>query len=59
MFVLGNDGRLWRDDGGRSEAVLVDRDLLVVAGKAAFHADDPRRVYIVATDHTLWLEALP
>ncbi|MFZ3354663.1 MAG: hypothetical protein WA268_27765 [Xanthobacteraceae bacterium] len=58
-FVLGNDGRLWRDDGGRSGAVLVDRDLLVVAGKVAFHADDPRRVYIVATDHTLWLEALP
>jgi hypothetical protein len=59
VFVLGKDGRLWRDNGGRGGAVLVDHDLLVRAGKSAFHADDPRHVYVLAGDHALWLEALP
>ncbi len=59
VFVLGKDGQLWRGNGGRNGAVLVDRDLLVRARNAAFHADDPRRVYVLTGDRTLWLEALP
>jgi hypothetical protein len=59
VFVLGRDGRLWRETSGRGGAVLVDRDLLVGVGKAAFRADDPRHVYILASDHKLWREALP
>jgi hypothetical protein len=58
-FVLGRDGRLWREIDGRSQAMLVDRDVLVTAGKTAFHADDPARVFLLGSDHKLWLEALP
>jgi len=58
-FVLGKDGRLWREIGGRSRAVLVDRDVLVSAGKAAFHADEPGHVYLLGSDHKLWRETLP
>jgi len=58
-FVLGKDGRLWREIGGRSQATLVDRDVLVTAGKAAFHADDPGHVFVLGSDHKLWAESMP
>jgi hypothetical protein len=58
-FVLGKDGRLWREIGGRQQAMLVDRDVLVTAGNAAFHADDPAHVFLLGSDHRLWLEAMP
>ena len=54
------DGRLWREMGGRAqEAALVDRDVLVTAGKAAFHADDPAHVMVLGSDHKLWAESTP
>jgi hypothetical protein len=59
VFVLGKDGRLWREISGRSQAMLVDRDVLVTSGKTAFHADDPAHVFLLGSDHKLWLEALP
>ena len=60
VFVLGKDGRLWREIGGRAqEAALVDRDVLVTAGKAAFHADDPAHVMVLGSDHKLWAESMP
>jgi hypothetical protein len=58
-FVLGKDGRLWREIGGRQRASLVDRDVLVSAGKAAFQATDPSQVFVLGNDHRLWLEAMP
>jgi hypothetical protein len=58
-FVLGKDGRLWREIGGRNQAMLVDRDVLVTVGNTAFHADDPAHVFLLGSDHKLWLEALP
>jgi hypothetical protein len=59
VYVLGNDGRLWRETGGRDQAVLVDRDVLVGAGKAAFQAPDPAHVYLLGSDHKLWAETMP
>ena len=60
VFVLGKDGRLWREIGGRAqEAGAVDRDVLVTAGKAAFHADDPAHVMVLGSDHKLWAELMP
>jgi hypothetical protein len=58
-FVLGRDGRLWRQIGGRDRALLVDRDLLVTAGLAAFQATEPRQIFVLGSDHKLWLEAMP
>lgn len=59
VFVLGKNGRLWREIGGRSQAVLVDRDVLITAGKAAFHAEDPAHVFVLGSDHKLWAESMP
>ncbi len=58
-FVLGKDGRLWREIGSKSQAMLVDRDVLVAAGKAAFHAEDPAHIFVLGRDHKLWAELMP
>jgi hypothetical protein len=58
-YVLGMDGRLWRELGGRDQAVLVDRDVLVTSGKAAIQATDPAHIYVLGSDHKLWAEAMP
>ena len=62
--VPGDETRRWclcsaKTDGlGKlaraQEAALVDRDVLVTAGKAAFHADDPADVMVLGSDHRLW-----
>jgi hypothetical protein len=59
VFVLGNDGRLWRETGNRDQALLVDRDVLVAAGKGAFQAADPGHVYLLGNDRKLWAETMP
>jgi hypothetical protein len=58
-YVLGTDGRLWREVGGRDHATLVDRDVLVASGKAAFRAVDATRIYLLGSDHRLWAESMP
>jgi hypothetical protein len=59
IYVLGTDGRLWREAGGHDQAVLVDRDLLVSSGNAAFQATDPAHIYVLDSDHKLWAESMP
>lgn len=59
VFVLGKNGRLWREIGGRAQAMLIDRDVLVSAGKAAFQAPDPGHVFVLGSDHKLWAESMP
>jgi hypothetical protein len=58
-YVLGKDGRLWWELGGRDQAVLVDRDVLLTSGKAAFQASDPAHIYLLGSDHRLWAESMP
>jgi len=58
-YVLGKDGRLWSELGGRGQAVLVDRDVLVTSGKAAFQAVDAAHIYLLGSDNTLWAETMP
>ena len=58
-YVLGQDGRLWRELGGRDHAVLIDRDVLVTSGNAAFEAADPAHIYLLGSDHKLWAESMP
>jgi hypothetical protein len=41
VFVLGKDGRLWREPGGRDQAVLVDRDVLVNRGQGRIPGGRP------------------
>lgn len=58
-YVLGKDGRLWRELGNRDQAVLVDHHLPVASGKAAFQAIDAQHVYLLGEDHRLWGETMP
>jgi hypothetical protein len=58
-YVLGKDGRLWRELGGRDRAVLVDRDVLATSGAAAIQAVDPAHIYLLGSDHKLWAESMP
>ncbi|HTA64087.1 MAG TPA: hypothetical protein VK753_01160 [Xanthomonadaceae bacterium] len=58
-YVLGKDGRLWQELGGRDQAVLVDQDLLVQPGKPSFQAMDPQHVYVLGADRRLWAERMP
>jgi alpha-tubulin suppressor-like RCC1 family protein len=59
ICVLGTDGRLWRELGSRDHAVLVDRGLMVTAGRAAFDASDPQHIFVLGADHQLWAETMP
>jgi hypothetical protein len=58
-YVLGRDGRLWQELGGRDQAVLVDRDVLVTLGNAAFQIRDPSHIYLIGNDYKLWSETMP
>jgi hypothetical protein len=58
-YVLGKDGRLWRELGGRDQAVLVDRDVLATSGAAAIQAVDPAHIYLLGSDRKLWVESMP
>jgi hypothetical protein len=57
-YVLGQDGRLWRQIGNRDHALLVDRALMK-SGGAAFEAIDAQRVVVLAADYKLWNETMP
>jgi len=59
VYVLGKDGRLWREIGGRDQAVLVDRDVLITSDKAAFQPIGPGNIYLLGNDHRLWAESMP
>lgn len=56
-YVLGKDGRLWKELGNRDKAVLVDRGVMVSGG--AFLALDARRVVVLTNDYKLWNETMP
>jgi hypothetical protein len=58
-YVLGRDGRLWQELGGRDQAVLVDRDVLLTLGNAAFRVRDPSHIYLIGNDYKLWSETMP
>jgi hypothetical protein len=59
VYVLGKDGRLWQELGGRDQAVLVDHNLLVAAGIPTFQALDVHHVYVLGDDRKLWAETMP
>jgi hypothetical protein len=63
-YVLATDGRLWQELGDRSQAVLVDGDLAVKAGPAAFQFAstgnvEGQAVYVLDRQHRLWAETMP
>ncbi len=58
-YVLGKDGRLWQERGGRDQAVLVDRDVLATLGRTAFQATDATHIYLIGNDYKLWAETMP
>jgi hypothetical protein len=59
VYVLGQDGRLWKVLGNRDQAVLVDSDAKVSLGQAAFQILDAQHVFIIDEDHKLWAESMP
>jgi hypothetical protein len=58
-YVLGNDGRLWRELGGHNQAVLVDRDVLVTSGRSAIQVTDSGHILLLDNQHKLWAESMP
>jgi hypothetical protein len=64
VYVLATDGRLWQELGDRSQAVLVDGDLAVKLGPAAFQFAstgdvNDQAVYALDRKHELWAETMP
>jgi hypothetical protein len=64
VYVLASDGRLWQEPGDRAHAVLVDGDLAVKSGAAAFQFSDTggangQAVYVLDRKHGLWAETRP
>jgi hypothetical protein len=64
IYVLATDGRLWQELGDRSQAVLVDGDLAVKLGRAAFQFAstgdvEGQVVYVLDRKHELWAETMP
>jgi hypothetical protein len=63
-YILATDGRLWQELGDRSQAVLVEGDLAVKLGPAAFQfasAGDVegQAVFMLDRKHELWAETMP
>jgi hypothetical protein len=63
-YVLATDARLWQELGDRSQAVLVDGDLAVKSGAAAFQFASKgdvagQAVYVLDRKHGLWAETMP
>jgi outer membrane protein assembly factor BamB len=58
-FVLGKDGRLWQELGNRSQAVLVDRDVMIGSGQPTFEVLDAQHLFVVGHDRKLWAETMP
>ena len=64
VYVLATDARLWQEPGDRSQAVLVDGDLAVKLGAAAFQFAgkgnvDGQAIYRLDRQHALWAETMP
>ncbi|WP_158816451.1 hypothetical protein [Methylocapsa sp. S129] len=64
VYVLATDARLWQELGDRSQAVLVDGDLAVKSGAAAFQFAskgdvEGQAVYVLDRKHGLWVETMP
>jgi hypothetical protein len=64
VYVLAADARLWQEPGDRSHAALVDGDLAVKLGPAAFQfageSDaDGQAIYLLDRKHGLWAETMP
>jgi hypothetical protein len=64
VYVLATDARLWQELGDRSQAVLVDGDLAVKSGPAAFQFAskgdvEGQAVYALDRKHGLWAETMP
>src|SRR6266480_1609825 len=55
VYVLGIDGRLWREFGTFDNA-QKPRELVDGPGVAAFQAIDSEVVYVLGTDGRLWRE---
>jgi hypothetical protein len=64
VYVLAADARLWQEPGDRSHAALVDGDLAVKLGPAAFQFAgkgdvEGQAVYLLDRKHGLWAETMP
>jgi hypothetical protein len=64
VYVLATDARLWQELGDRSRALLVDGDLAVKLGGAAFQFAstgnvEGQAVYLLDRQHRLWAETMP
>jgi hypothetical protein len=64
VYVLATDARLWQEGRDRSQASLVDGDLAVKLGPAAFQFAskgdiDGQAVYVLDRKHGLWAETMP
>ena len=64
VYVLATDARLWQELGDRSQALLVDGDLAVKLGSAAFQFAgrgdvEGQAVYMLDRKHGLWAETMP
>jgi len=63
-YVLATDGRLWQEQGDRSQALLVDGDLALKLGASAFQfagSNDAgaQAIYVLDRKHELWAETMP
>jgi hypothetical protein len=64
VYALALDGRLWQEPGDRTLATLVDGDLAVKLGPAAFQFASPgdvagQAIYALDRKHELWAETMP
>jgi len=64
VYVLATDARLWQERGDRSGAALVDGDVAVKLGPAAFQFAskgdiDDQAIYMLDRKHELWAETMP
>ena len=64
VYVLATDARLWQEPGDRAQASLVDGDLAVKLGPAAFQFTGKsdggaQALYVLDRQHGLWAETMP
>lgn len=64
VYVLATDARLWQELDDRSKAVLVEGDLAVKLGPAAFQFAskgdvEGQAIYLLDRKHGLWAETMP
>jgi hypothetical protein len=64
VYVMGSDARLWQELGDRAQAALVDGDLALKLGPAAFQFAgkgdvEGQAIYALDRKHELWAETMP